>query len=161
MRLLLLLSCLLMALPGAAQPHWCWDADEVIVSVRSDTVQIDHRAALLNCCPDPITFDIHVGDATIFVEEHSESPCDCECCYDLSVSFDDVPPGPWNLTFRWFDTEIWDWTERYFQFVVPDLGQPLSPYIAEQFSDDCVVPTEIPETFVPVSTWSRIKGLYR
>ena len=64
-RWLRLLLCLALPLSAAAQDEfWCWDADVVEVVAHGDMVRIYHLAALLNCCPEPITFDVHIGDAT-------------------------------------------------------------------------------------------------
>lgn len=162
MRVAVVLVCFLLPLNVAAQDEfWCWDADEVEVTVDGDIVRILHHAALLNCCPDPITFDVHVGDASILVEQQSMYLCDCDCCWDLSMSLDDVPPGPWNLIYRWFDLEIWDWTELVFQIEVPDVDQPLSPYVSAQDREGCLETTSTPEFPVPECTWSVMKGLYR
>ena len=75
MRLTALLAGLI--LPGAASAQGglsCWNDDAVHATVEGDTLHIEHLAALLNCCPDPITWIINVGDASLFVEEHSQSP---------------------------------------------------------------------------------------
>jgi hypothetical protein len=143
--LILLIVCALLPSVAAAQDFWCWNADEVRAYVDGDQVRLSHLAALLNCCPDPITYDVHVGDVTIFIEERSESPCDCDCCYNLEVALDDVPPGPWILRYRWFDTEIRDWTEQVLQIYVPDVGQPFDTYVAGQNSYGCLDAAPVPE----------------
>lgn len=159
--LVLLFVCVLLPVSGAAQEHWCWDADEIVADVQGSTVHLHHLAALLNCCPEPITFDIEVGDATIMVVESSEDPCDCQCCYNLKVSIEDVPPGPWNILFRWFDFEIWEWTERVLQIEVPDLGQPMEPYVAERWHSGCMEAAALPEPSVAPLTWGEVKTSYR
>jgi hypothetical protein len=139
MRGLVLFLIVLSATTAVAQAEfWCWDADQILAEVEADTVRIRHLAALYNCCPDPVTYDVAVGDATIFVEEHTQSPCDCDCCMDLEVLLVDVPPGPWNILFRWFDLEIWEWTDEVLQIVVPDVGQALGPIVAELSRSDCL-----------------------
>lgn len=162
MRTLVLLACALFTLSTTAQcEFWCWNADEIQAEVEGDMVHLRHLAALLNCCPDPITYEIEVGDATIMVVEHSQHPCDCECCYNLGVTLDDVPPGPWNVLYRWFDVEIWDWTERVLQIDVPDVGQALEPFVAEQSSSGCLETTGLPDPSRIPLTWGVIKARYR
>ena len=124
-----LLLITLTATPAAQHEFWCWDADVVQAEVAGDTVCIEHSANLINCCPDPITWTVEIGDASILVEEHSQSLCFCLCCYDLSLTLTDVPAGPWNLVYRWFDTEADAWTERILEIVVPDVGQTDGPPI--------------------------------
>jgi hypothetical protein len=147
MRGLILAFCALSATATAAQSEfWCWDADEILADVVADTVRIRHLAALYNCCPEPITYDVLVGDATIFVEEHTESICDCDCCSNLEVVLADVPPGPWNILFRWFDLETGEWTDEILEIVVPDVGQPLDPVVAGQSWSECIGALDAPAT---------------
>jgi len=162
MRTFLLLVCILLPVATAAQgEHWCWDADVIQADVEGDVVRLRHLAALLNCCPDPITFEIEIGDATILVVEHSQDPCDCQCCYNLEVTLDDVPPGLWNVLYRWFDFEIWDWAECVLEIVVPDVGQPMESFVADQMSLGCLETAGLPEPSQEFPTWGLIKARYR
>jgi hypothetical protein len=106
-----------------------------------------------------------IGDATILVEEHSLYPCDCDCCYNLEVVLEDVPPGPWNLRYRWFDIEIWEWTDRNLQIEVPYVGQPYDLIVvADQMVHGCLEATGLPNPPDPSaepSSWGRIKARYR
>jgi hypothetical protein len=124
---------------------------------------VQHLAAALNCCPDPITYDVHVGDVTIFIEEQSQSPCDCNCCYNLALTLDDVGPGPWILRYRWFDIEINDWAERELQIHVPDIGQPTETYVFSQASYGCLEAEGIADDgpLVREQSWGLIKRRYR
>jgi len=149
-----------MPVSASGQPAWCWDADEVLADVDGSTVHIEHLAAFLNCCPEPITFEIHVGDATIFVEEHSQYPCDCECCFNLKVTLQDVPPGPWQLLFRWFDLETDQWTDRILPITVPDVGQALEPSILDQFHEGCLETAGVPPSPPAHLSWGVIKARY-
>ncbi len=160
MRLIALLAGLILPGVASAQRPWCENADIVHATVEGDTLHIEHLSALINCCPEPVTWIITVGDASLFVEEHSQSPCDCECCFDVSVTLTNVPPGPWQLVYRWFDLEIGDWTQQIVPIVVPDVGQPMIPVIAAQTIDGCLKATAAPLP-PPVSSWGRIKTLYR
>ncbi|MBU1949660.1 MAG: hypothetical protein KJ927_13190 [Candidatus Eisenbacteria bacterium] len=95
MRTLLLILALCVVSSVAAGAHdefWCWDADEILAEIDGGRVTIQHLSDLINCCPDPITYDVSVGDATIMVEEHSLSMCYCLCCFNLSVTLEEVPP---------------------------------------------------------------------
>jgi hypothetical protein len=160
MRDLVLALCLLLPLTALAQDEfWCWDADEVLAEVVGDSIRVSHLNDLINCCPDPITFEVVVGDATILVEEHSLDLCDCYCCYHVEVTVADVPPGPWNVLYRWFDIETMDWAERVLEVVVPDVGQPPTPHVARQSSSGCLESATVPQTTEP-SSWGTIKALY-
>jgi len=162
MRAFVLFACALFCLATAAQGEfWCWNADEIQAEVDEDMVHLRHLSALLNCCPDPITFEIEIGDATILVVEHSQDLCDCQCCYNLRVTLDDVPPGFWNVRYRWFDIEIWDWTERVLEIEVPDVGQAAEPFVSDQVGSGCLETMGLPDqSHVPV-TWGVVKARYR
>ncbi len=158
---IILIAALLVMPPAACAEFWCWNGDFFELEVEGADLHIWHLADLINCCPDPITFEVYVGDATIFVTEHWEDPCDCECCTDIKVTLEDVPPGPWILRYSWFDIEIWDWAEAYFQIEIPDLGQGYEPAVGEIWDSDCLDPTGVEEPPLPPSSWSVIKALYR
>lgn len=162
MRTLVLLLCVLLPLTaGAQEEFWCWDADQVLAFVDSSSVRVLHLAALLNCCPDPITYEVEIGDATIFVEENSMSPCDCDCCYNLEMTLEDVPPGEWNLLYRWFDIEIWDWTERVLEITVPDVGQSPGPILGDQRHSECLDVSEVPDPSARRISWGTMKARYQ
>ena len=157
-----LLACvLLLSAPAAQAQFWCWDADEIEAEVDGDTVRLYHLSALLNCCPDPITYEILVGDATVLVVEHSESPCNCDCCYNLEVTLGEFPAGPWNILYRWFDIEIGDWAERSLQIEIPDLGQGYVPFVAGQTISGCLETAGLLEPVQRILTWGAIKTHYR
>jgi hypothetical protein len=160
MRTLLIAALLALPLVAVAE-YWCWDGDFFELELVDADLQITHFADLINCCPDPITFEVHVGDATIFVVEHWEDPCDCECCTDIKVTLLDVPAGPWIINYSWFDIEIWDWTFESFQVEVPDLGQGYVPELGEIWDSDCLDPTGLPGSPELPICWSSVKVLYR
>jgi len=161
--LILLLACTSLPTVGIAEELWCWNVDQVLVQVNGDRVRVDHLAALLNCCPDPITYHVEVGDVTVFIEERSETQCYCDCCFNLDVTLEDFPSGPWVLRYRWFDIETDEWTEREFQIEVPDLGQPYVPYVAAQNRYGCLETSDVPEEEPPADrrSWGKIKAGYR
>ncbi|HOX24439.1 MAG TPA: hypothetical protein PLL30_01620 [Candidatus Krumholzibacteria bacterium] len=160
MRFLFIVACLTLPAAVAAQP-WCWNLDTFEVTVVDSDVKIAHHSDLINCCPDPITFDVQVGDVTIFVEEQWESPCDCDCCYDLAVVLEEVPAGWWILRYRWFDIESGGWTDRTFEVEVPDLGQGYVPVVGEIADSGCLEATAVPEEPAPARSWSALKIRFR
>jgi len=160
MRFLPLLVCLLLPAVAAAQ-SWCWNEDAFEVTVVDATVKIAHRADLINCCPDPIAFDVQVGDVTLFVQEQWQSPCDCDCCYDLDVVLEDVPAGPWILRYEWFDIESGGWTDRTFPIEVPDVGQGYVPRVGAIADSGCLDATAVPEPTEPARSWSALKARFR
>jgi hypothetical protein len=159
----LLLGILLLigqVTPARAQ-FWCWEADEVIADTEDDIVRIQHLAALYNCCPDPVTYNIEVGDATILVEEYTLAPCNCDCCMDLEVVLVDVPAGPWNILFRWFDLESGQWTGVILEVIIPDVGQQSGPFLAETARTDCLEASSVPDLSDAPLTWGYVKAMYR
>jgi hypothetical protein len=95
------------------------------------------------------------------VVENTQSPCDCECCYHLGLTIADMPPGPWNLLFRWLDMETWTWTDRILPITIPDLGQGYEPYVAEQHRTNCLWTSAVPEPPESLPTWGALKAMYR
>jgi len=157
MRAMLLAILILLPLASQAQ-QWCWDGDEFVIEVLDGKVIIQHKADLINCCPDPITWDIAVGDATTFIQENWASPCDCDCCYDLQVTLADVGPGPWILRYSWYDIESGGWVDEEFFIEMPDAGQGYETYVYDQDESGCLEATSVPE---PMDrSWSTVKTLY-
>ena len=77
-----LVVCALISVAFTAHAqYWCLDLDEIVAEVDGSQVHIQHLADFINCCPDPITYDIQVGDAAILVEEQSDAGCYCLCCF--------------------------------------------------------------------------------
>ncbi len=160
---ILLFACVSLSSVGVGAEPWCWNADDVQVQVNGDQVHIDHLADLLNCCPDPITYDVFVGDVTILVEEHSQSLCFCSCCFNLGVTLEDFPAGFWNLRYQWFDMETGEWAYREFQIEIPDQGQLYAPNVGAQYRSDCLESAGVSEEPPPAArlSWGRIKMGYR
>ena len=144
--LILTFCCLLLSSTVAWGQFWCWDMDDIRASVDADTLRISHYTALYNTCPDPIEYEVHVGSATIFVIEHTEWLCDSHCCADLEVTLANVPAGPWNIHFEWFDFEIYDWTHEVLMVEVPDVGQGYEPVVIDQYYSGCLEANGAPET---------------
>jgi hypothetical protein len=162
---LLALALLLLPPQTAAAQYWCWDADEVTVDVLGDSVRVRHLADLINCCPEPISWELFVGEGTLLVVEHWVPGCYCLCCFDLEMTMADVPPGQWLLSYRWFDIEADDWVDMVFEIELPDVGQGAWPTVVHQDDSGCLDPTSVPpgqEQHVETdSTWSTLKALYR
>ncbi|MBU0741253.1 hypothetical protein KKG45_03905 [bacterium] len=161
---LFVLAC--FATTAAANEYlWCFNADEVRAEVDPATaeVTVSHAAALYNCCPDPITYDVQFGDETLFVVEHvaADPPCDCNCCFDLGVKIHDVPPGLWWIGFSWRDEETGEWIEWHGEIVVPDMGQGYAGGEIEPESSGCLSATAVEEPASEQLTWSALKTCYR
>ncbi len=168
MRTLILVTCLLalfMPTAAAADHLWCIDADDVHVEVDpiSADIHVFHDSALYNCCPEPITYEVHFGDATMFVVEHvaADPPCDCNCCFDLGVKIHDPPPGPWCVTFSWLDEETGTWVEWHGQIVVPDVGQGYTGGEVEPENSGCLTTTGVQDPPHDQLLWGTLKTLYR
>jgi len=166
MRSLLLCLCVLLctALPAAAWDYlWCFEADEVRVEVDPATARVTviHDAALYNCCPDPIHYDVAFGDATLMVVEHTliDAPCDCDCCWELGVEIPDAPPGPWQVWFRWFDLESFGWIDWFGEIEVPDVDQGYEPGEVAILNSGCLDTSGVsPGEHL---SWSTVKSCYR
>ncbi len=161
---LFVLACIVS--PAAAWEYlWCFEADEVRVEVDPATsvVTILHEAALYNCCPEPIYYDVEFGDATLLVVEHAliEAPCDCDCCFELGVEITDAPPGPWQVLFRWFDLETGGWVDWHGEIVVPDVGQGSDPGEVALLNSGCLDTSGVPAHSTDSLTWSAVKTCYR
>ena len=92
-RIIWLLAAFLSAIspdPAEGQEYlWCFEGDDVLFDLNPQTnlLTIEHRAAMYNCCPEPVVHQVAVLDRLITVTEWAgvDSPCDCICCFDLKV----------------------------------------------------------------------------
>ncbi len=93
-------------LPGAREGYPC-EVEYVEVEVDGTTVNVVHRNAGYNCCPDDIMVSLTVeGSDLILTEtEIATMPCPCMCCYDVSSSIVDVEPGYHLVRYCWSDDE--------------------------------------------------------
>jgi hypothetical protein len=162
---LTLLALALLAVPvGAAAYLWCVDTDEIRIEVDPATgdFTLYHDGAQYNCCPEPISYEVHFGDATLFVIEHvaADPPCNCNCCYDLSVTIPDAQPGPWQVSFTWLDVETYTWTDWHGEIIVPDVGQGYVHGEPVPSSSGCLDSTSVTQGPRDLSTWSTVKALY-
>jgi hypothetical protein len=146
--------------PAVADEYlWCIDEDVVSAEVDPVTavITIFHDAALYNCCPDPISYDVQFGAMTFFVVEQvaADPPCDCDCCYDLAARIIGASPGDWFITFSWLNLETGVWLQWHGGVVVPNVGQELSGEV-EIVNSGCLSSIDVAQ-----STWGALKSLYR
>lgn len=130
--LLVSLSFLLIAGVDAREP--C--TDSIFTEVSTDTVIVHHTGAYYNCCAY-IEYTISQEDTVIDLIEaekyDSAGPCDCLCCFDLSVTITDLDPGTYVM-------KVWneDQTVLYGEASVTIEGIS----IGEIAQSDCIEGTE-------------------
>ncbi len=163
---LILPIALLLAAPPAAQATqlWCEDADALRIGVDPQTaaVLLTHAGAMYNCCPEPILYDVDAAGGTLTVVERvlEETPCDCICCFDLEVVVADVPPGDWDVVFRWFDAESGSTRELTGQVTVPATDRDGAPHAELAAPPECLSSTGV-EPATPSGAWGLVKTIYR
>jgi hypothetical protein len=171
MRRILALSLVLSVAGGVACAEeylWCEHADQIWGEVHGSTVTIHHDAALYNCCPDRFDYSVdYIPGFQIYVLELEilSEPCDCNCCYDLSIDIADVAPGEYQVWFEWWDYETAHGQIGGFQIVVPDIGQSGDAQLGHSSNTGCLEETSVPEDPAEPenaeSTWGAVKALYR
>ena len=163
------LLCLVMAfgLPAAqAQEYlWCYDSDVITFELDPDTsaLSIEHRAAMYNCCPEPVSYEVALTPGIITVTEivGVETPCDCICCFNLITEVTDIPPGFWTVRFNWLNQEDLQWWTEEFQVVVPGEGEPGIPVLLDWEISDCLDTSAVPDPPDQVRSWDTLKAWYR
>ncbi len=160
---LLCLSLLLIGFPAGAQEWlWCHGCDQVLFDVhpQSHLLTIRHDAAMYNCCPLPVTYELAVGEGVIDVTEivGEEAPCDCICCFNYKVEVGSISAGQWTVRFHWLNAEDGLWTTRETQVVVPD-GQG-QPQLANVELSDCLGTTPVIDPEPSPTRWDAIKSWY-
>ena len=144
---------------------WCDNADKfsAVVDPNTGAVEVLHEAAIYNCCPDPAIFEITAENQVLrIVETVGESmPCDCYCCFDLSVVVNDLAAGPWTLVYVWYDLEIGASAEHALPFVVPEIVTGLTPVLGTTYMSDCKQTSGVQNGDEVDFSWGWIKGLYR
>ncbi len=164
MRTRLLLAVLFAASHAAADPSACLNTDELTLGVgpTPGTVRLTHLAAMYNCCPEPILYDVGLQEGVLTVTERvlEESPCDCVCCFDLEVVVTDVPPGDWAVVLRWFDAESGAWSELTGAVTVPVSPARVMPRAELAVEPVCLNTTGIEPNF-ETSAWGAVKSAYR
>ena len=88
------------------QYPWCGE-DKIETSVEDHTIDIVHKNATYNCCPDDIQVSLSVEGNVLRVTENEvlTTPCDCLCCYDVESTIVDLSPGTYELEYCWYDYE--------------------------------------------------------
>jgi len=150
MRYLLVLT--LLAIPCFAQEN-CFDSFQT--SISGSSLTIDHFDAVYNCC-SIITTDEYLQGNTLTITEGEIPPfCWCECCFTISTTIEDLPPGELIVNVVYFDLGVWEtWSATV---IIPDIGQSGSGLLADLWKSECY------ETAVddPVLSWGSVKALYR
>jgi len=84
--------------------------DEMEVLVEGNNIQVIHRNATYNCCPDDIEVSLTSEGEVLKTKEKEilRFPCDCLCCYDVESIVNAPVVGTYTLEYSWYDYE----TER-------------------------------------------------
>ena len=88
----------------------CDEPDGFQYTVTGYTLTIVHTNATYNCCPDEIfvgLVDTCDGYLKLVETEILTTPCDCNCCYDVSSTVAGLTPGTYLVEYCWFDYETW------------------------------------------------------
>jgi len=85
----------------------CPGDDEIDLTVVGSTLQVVHRNATYNCCPDDIVISLVVqGNLLKLTEEEILTfPCFCICCYEVQATVADLASGTYTVEFCWDDDE--------------------------------------------------------
>lgn len=156
--------------PASAQYLWCMDVDVITAEVEGSTVTIFHEAALYNCCWNPFEYITFWEDGRLVVVEDEilVNGCWCQCCYNLSVQIQDVPPGEQIVVFRWYNEESNDWVEVELEIFVANDDHPQQDPLTDKASVGPYTQTpcldaaaSVPDEPVgqPVS-WGTLKARY-
>jgi hypothetical protein len=96
-------GCLPTFDPSVPYPG-CGD-DSVEFNVSEHHIQIIHRNATYNCCPEDIRVSLYIeGNVLRIMEEEIGGVCYCLCCYDVKSEIV-VPLGEYILKYCWQDYE--------------------------------------------------------
>lgn len=129
---------LLIVPPAAGSSDWCSMVGDVIyAAVEDGTITIHHDAAFYNCCPDSITYDWTQDGARFTVVETEVMPqCLCFCCFDLTTARRNVPPGSYEIDFRW--EKLGTPMQRTLFVYVPDVGQSGESAAGPRTMSNCI-----------------------
>lgn len=152
-------------LPAQAQEYlWCFDRDTV--EFRYDALAslliIEHRAAMYNCCPEPVRYDVTLGQDLVTVTEMvgADPPCDCICCFNLKAEVSDLPAGLWTVRFTWLNEEDGQWQAEQAQVAVPVTTPAADGVEARDWISGCLDAAAVPDP-PPGPSWDSLKALYR
>jgi len=159
------LLSLVCCVPAQAQEDlWCFLVDDFSLEFDlENNLTLNHLAAMHNCCPDPVTWEMEQSPGLIAITEviGEEEPCDCICCFDLSVQVTGLSPGLWTVQYHWFDFEGLAWLNREFQVIVPaSSAEDVAELINGNISD-CRELSFVPDPQYPIRSWGAVKSWYR
>lgn len=170
----LIISCLLFSilifavlypLPARGQEElWCYLGDAFSFEFDSDNnLLITHSAAMYNCCPEPVSWDIEQTPGLIYITEFigEDEPCDCICCFELSVQVTEIPAGMWTIRYRWFDFENLVWSYRDFMAIVPETDSEGFAELVDGEISPCIEVSSVPDPQELLWPWGAIKSRYR
>ncbi|MCP4144766.1 MAG: hypothetical protein GY752_05715 [bacterium] len=147
-----LLVLMLLAIPCFAQLD-CLDSFQTSISGSSLTV--DHFEAVYNCCSIITIAEDLQGNTLTITEEEIPPYCWCVCCFTISTTIEDLPPGELVVNVQYFDLGVWEvWSTTV---IIPDIGQSGSGLLTDLWKSDCGV-TAVDD---PIKSWGSIKALYR
>ena len=108
--------------------------DSVFAVVRGDTVVVHHTGAFYNCCA-VVEYTFQIDESLIDIMEEETlpmGPCDCMCCFDLSVDLTGLNSGTYLIRVWNFDRSV-----LYGQVWVTVGGLGSDSVIARVFQSDC------------------------
>jgi len=88
------------------QYPWCGQ-DEIEVSVENDNINVLHRNATYNCCPDDIQVSLSAEGNVVKMTEKEvlTTPCRCLCCYEIESTVVNLSAGIYEIEYCWDDYE--------------------------------------------------------
>ena len=162
----LVLFLLILASPARSTEYlWCYDADEVLFDFAAATgiLSVTHRAAMYNCCPEPVWWDVEQGDGVITITENVgvEMPCDCICCFEFQVEVGTLPAGEWTIIFTWLNEEDFLWYEESTELMVHEAADSRVLEVVGRTLSPCLSSASVPEPPADLPSWGGVKALYR
>lgn len=143
---------------------WCDKADDVYAELApSGILNLYHDAAVYNCCPDGVAFDITTEGNVLRVEEQmlGDMPCDCDCCYNLSVSVANLTPGLWTVVYVWQDLETGGPMQVELAVSIAAADSIKTPIVVDEVLSDCVDTAPVSNGPEDLTVWGTLKGRYR
>jgi len=166
-----ILALVLWSGPASAQYMWCINEDVVYAEVEGTTVTFFHDAALYNCCSNPFEYSTfwENGHQVVLEDEILVNGCWCQCCYNLSVTIVDVPPGEQVIVFRWYDEESNNWIDVELTVTVPNEDTPQEDSTADKIAVGSYFQTPCLDSAAPVPddpadravSWDALKAHYK
>jgi hypothetical protein len=135
---LVVLACLLVP-PAFASADWCDQiSDWIYAEVDQGTITVHHDAAFYNCGLDSTGYGWTTSNDTLAVVETGFfTPAMCFCCFELTTTMTQVPPGDYVIDFLWDDFGYGP-RHRYLSVTVPDEGQSGDPAVGDHTKSSCI-----------------------